>query len=114
MMWWFDSNKTKQNKTPSSKCFANLGLNIEGQGWVPSWGTKIPHSSRPKNPTHKPEMICNKFNKDFKNGPHPKKKKILKKSCIRKLPPKKTSLLYFPCLPAINTTSIKTNNNALL
>ena len=30
MMWWFDSNKTKQNKTPSSKFFANLGLNIEG------------------------------------------------------------------------------------
>src|SRR5574337_1304724 len=30
MMWWFDSNKTKQNKKPSSKFFANLGLNIEG------------------------------------------------------------------------------------
>src|SRR5574339_494841 len=29
-MWWFDSNKTKQNKKPSSKFFANLGLNIEG------------------------------------------------------------------------------------
>ena len=28
--WWFDSNKTKQNKKTSSKCFANLGLNIEG------------------------------------------------------------------------------------
>ena len=27
-MWWFDSNKTKQNKKPSSKFFANLGLNI--------------------------------------------------------------------------------------
>ena len=25
-MWWFDSNKTKQNKKPSSKFFANLGL----------------------------------------------------------------------------------------
>ena len=32
MMWWFDSNKTKQNKTPSSKFFANLGFNIEGHG----------------------------------------------------------------------------------
>ena len=36
MMWWFDSNKTKQNKTPSSKFFANLGLNIEGRSlWGP-------------------------------------------------------------------------------
>src|SRR5574340_1556059 len=29
-MWWFDSNKTKQNTKPSSKFFSNLGLNIEG------------------------------------------------------------------------------------
>src|SRR5574341_854348 len=32
MMWWFDSNKTKPNKTKNQapSFFANLGLNIEG------------------------------------------------------------------------------------
>ena len=31
-----------------------------------------------KKPNHKTSNIVNKFNNDFKNGPHPKKKKILK------------------------------------
>ena len=28
-----------------------------------------------KKPKHKKEQYCNKFSKDFKNGPHQKKKK---------------------------------------
>ena len=45
-------------------------------GSIPAWGAKIPHASRPKNQNIKQKQYGNKFNKDFKNGPH--QKKILK------------------------------------
>ena len=41
---------------------------------VPGWGTKIPRASY-KNQNIKQKQYCNKLNKDFKNGPHQKKKK---------------------------------------
>ena len=41
-------------------------------GSIPGWGTKIPHASWPKNQNIKQKQCCNKFNKDFKNGPHQK------------------------------------------
>ena len=44
-------------------------------GPILGWGAKIPHAWWPKKPKHKTEAKCNKFNKDFKNGPHQKKKK---------------------------------------
>ena len=47
-------------------------------GSIPSWGAKIPHGSRPKNQNIKQKKYCNKFNKDFKNCPHQKKKMFLK------------------------------------
>ena len=31
---------------------------------------RSPHASGPKNPNIKQKQYCNKFNKDFKNGPH--------------------------------------------
>ena len=40
-------------------------------------GSKILHVSHPKDGSIKQKWYCNKFNKDFNNGPHPKK--ILKK-----------------------------------
>ena len=46
-------------------------------GSIPGWGAKIPHAQRPKNQNIKQKQYCNKFSKDFKNGPH--QKKILKK-----------------------------------
>ena len=48
-----------------------------GSGSIPGQGAKIPHASRPKNQNIKQKQYCNKYNKDFKNGPH-QKKKILK------------------------------------
>ena len=51
--------------------------NAKGIGSIPGWGAKIPHVSWPKNQNMKQKQYCNKFNKDFKNGSH-KKKKILK------------------------------------
>ena len=44
---------------------------------MPGWGAKISHASQPKNQNIKQKQYYNKFNKDFKSGPH--KKKILKK-----------------------------------
>ena len=42
-----------------------------GAGSIPGWGAKIPHASRTKNQNIKQKQYCNKFSKDFKNGPHP-------------------------------------------
>ena len=43
-------------------------------GSIPDWGAKIPHASQPKNQNiKKQKKYCNKFNKDFKNGPPFKK-----------------------------------------
>ena len=37
---------------------------------IPGQEAKIPHASRPKNPNIKQKQYCNKFNTDFRNGPH--------------------------------------------
>ena len=44
-------------------------------GSIPGRGAKIPHASQPKKQDIKQEQCCNKFTKDFKNGPHKEKKK---------------------------------------
>ena len=39
-------------------------------------GAMIPHAWRQKKTQNtKQKQYCNKFNRDFKNGPHPKKEK---------------------------------------
>ena len=44
-----------------------------GAGSIPGGGAKIPHASWPKQGNiKKQKQYCNKFNKDFKNGPHQK------------------------------------------
>ena len=46
--------------------------NAGGVGSVPGQGAKIPHASWTKNQSTKQKEYCNKFNEDFKNGPHQK------------------------------------------
>ena len=46
-----------------------LPSNARGVGSSPGQGAKIPHGSQPKNQNVKHKQYCNKFNKDFKNGP---------------------------------------------
>ena len=41
-----------------------------GAGSIPGWGAKIPHAPWSKIENTKQKQYCNKFNKDFKNGPH--------------------------------------------
>ena len=49
-----------------------LPSNAGGVGSIPGRGAKIPHAPRPKNQNIKQEQYCDKFKKDFKNGPHQK------------------------------------------
>ena len=59
--------------------------NAEGAGSIPGQGAKIPDGSQPKHQNIKQKQYCNKFNKDFKNGPHQKhlkKKKEETQICI--------------------------------
>ena len=37
---------------------------------IPGLGAKIPHASQAKDQNIKQKQYCNKFNKDFKTGPH--------------------------------------------
>ena len=45
-------------------------------GLIPGQAAKMPHASWPKKQNIKQKLCFKKFNKDFKNDPHPKKKKI--------------------------------------
>ena len=50
--------------------------NAGGSGSIPDWRSKIPCALRPKkNKIQNRGNIVNKFNKDYKYGPHQKKKK---------------------------------------
>ena len=61
-------------------------FNAEGVGLITDQGAKIPHTSQPKHQNIKQKQYCNKFNKNFKNGLHQKKKKkILGKKKNRKV-----------------------------
>ena len=60
---------------PGGPVVKTLPSNAGGAGPIPGWGAKIPHALWPKNQNIKQKQHYNKFNKDFKNGPHQKKKK---------------------------------------
>ena len=64
---------------PGGSVVKTLPSNARGAGSIPSWGAKTPHASWPKNQNIKQKQYYDKFNKDFKNGPH---KKNLKKIYI--------------------------------
>ena len=55
-----------------------LPSNAGGVGSIPAGDAKSPYASWPKDQTIKQKQYCNKFNKDFKNGPH--QEKIVKRN----------------------------------
>ena len=65
---------------PGGPVVKTLSSNAGSAGSIPGRGAKIPHASRPKNQNLKQKQYCNKFNKDFKNGPHQEKKKKARSS----------------------------------
>ena len=56
-----------------------LRLCLPGHGVLVQSLVKIPHTSLAKKQNLQQKQCGNKFNKDFKNGPHQKKKKLKKK-----------------------------------
>ena len=58
-------------------------------GSIPDWRAKI---HLPENQNLKQKQYCNKFNKDFKNGPHQKRN-------LKKKTKKKTSLNGYATFP---------------
>ena len=56
---------------PGGPPVKTLPSNAGDTGLNPGWGAKIPAGLVAKNPKHKKQkQYCNKFKKDFKNGPH--------------------------------------------
>ena len=64
--------KTLLRDFPGGPMVKNPPSNAGDAGSSPGQGPKIPHPSWPKNQSIKQKQYCNKFNKDFKNGPHQK------------------------------------------
>ena len=61
---------------PDAPVVKTLPSKERTSGSIPGWGAKIPHAWCPRNQNIKQKQHCNKFSKDFKNGPHQIKKKI--------------------------------------
>ena len=60
-----------------------LPSNAGSTGSIPGRGAKFTHALWSKKRNIKQKQYCNKFNKNFKNGPH---QKILKKTKRKKVP----------------------------
>jgi len=60
-----------------------LPPNTGGTSLIPDWGTKISDALWSKKQNIKQKQYCNKFNKDFLNGPHKKSKKKKKPKDIK-------------------------------
>ena len=80
---------------PGGPVVETLHSNAGGVGSIPGGETKIPHASRPKNQNIKQKQYGNKFNKDFKNGPHQKKIFLIKINFKKRTGQLYTSLKFF-------------------
>ena len=78
--------------------------NAGGSGSIPDWGAKITCALRPKNQNIKQRQYCNKFNKNYKYGPHQREKKRKENSresdsfthtSARLSPPSRVFLFFF-------------------
>ena len=76
-------NKSYPTGLPLAVQRLRLPFKAEGVGLIPGQGAEIPDALWPKNQNIKQKQYCYKFNKDFKNGPHQKKKKNLKKIFLK-------------------------------
>ena len=78
-MYQLQWHQTGYQDFPGGPVVKTLPSIAGSAGSIPGQEAKIPHALWPKNQNIKQKQYCNKFNKDFKNGPHQKKKKTLKK-----------------------------------
>ena len=63
---------------PSGPVVGTSPSNSGGACSIPDRGTRIPHASQSRNQNTEQKQYCNKCNKDFKYGPHQKKKTLKK------------------------------------
>ena len=70
--------KRKPRDLSSGPVVKTTPLTAGGVGSIPGQGTKVPHSSRPKNPVKQKQQYnkCNKDLKKIKRSSHQKKKEI--------------------------------------
>ena len=74
--------KRNHGDIPGSPVVKTSPSNAGVAGSVPGQGAKIPHALWTKKQNVKQKRYCNKFNKDFKNGPHQRKKNLKKRKEI--------------------------------
>ena len=65
------NNRNILRAFPGSPVANTSPSTAEGEGSIPGRRAKILHVSRSKNQNMKQKQCCNKFTKDFKNGPDP-------------------------------------------
>ena len=87
---------------PGSAVVKTPPSNARGAGSIPGWRAQIPHASGLKIQNIKQKQYCNKFNKDFKNGP-------LKKNSLNKKVSFSVQVFFFffycHCLSSHSTCS---------
>ena len=72
---YFHHFKMSHRDFPGGPVVKTSSSSAGGAGSSPGQGAKILHAAGPKNQSIKGTQYGNKLNKDFKNGPHQKKKK---------------------------------------
>ena len=55
---------------PCGSVVRALPSSVGDAGSISGQGARTPHASQPEKQNIKQKQYCNKFNKDFKNGPH--------------------------------------------
>ena len=60
----------REENVPGGSVVKTAPSDAEGVGLIPGPGTKIPDALQPPKPKPRRKQYCNKFNKNFKNGPH--------------------------------------------
>ena len=67
---------------PGGPAIKTSPSNVGSVGSIPGRGSKTPHASRPKNWNMNQKQYCNRFSKDFKNGPREKQNENEQASCF--------------------------------
>ena len=75
-MEYYSALKSNEWDFPGGPVVKTLPSNARDVGLIPGWGTEIPHASWPKKQNIRQKQYVINF-KDFKNGPHQKKKKVI-------------------------------------
>ena len=70
LKYYLHSFKIQIRDFPGGLVVKTSPSKAEGVGLIPGWGTKTTHAWNPNSKNIKQKQYCNRFNKDFKNGPY--------------------------------------------